>query len=153
MRTVDVRLLGDDFIEAFPEAIANFVSCTGIRRNSTNHRLNRTFPSYSKDYKRRCLRKHLKVGEACPFDLGTMFGTRWIISLPIREHWREALQPVRVRETLESLVACCEELGVESLALPLLDGPPPGWLEAKIRESVANRPSHSLKTIYLFREE
>jgi hypothetical protein len=150
---LEVIYLGDDFIESFPEAIGNFVSCTGIKRNSTNHRLSRTFPSYSKDYKRRCLRKHLRTGEACPFDLGTMFGTRWIISLPIRDHWREHLQPPLVKLALQSLVECCTGLGVTSLAVPLVEGPPNGWIEAKIREALAQQKHPSLTTLFLFKEE
>jgi hypothetical protein len=145
--------MGDDFIEAFPDAIANFVSCTGVKRNSTNHRLKRTFPAYAMDYKRRCLRKHLVVGEAYPFDLGTMFGTRVIISLPIKAHWRELLQPAQVRSALSNLVNVCNELGIESLAVPLFEGPPAEWIESKLREDLTRHPKGSIKTIFLFREE
>jgi hypothetical protein len=150
---LDIVHLGLDFLDVYPEAIANFVSCTGIKRNSTNHRLSRVFPAYTKDYKRRCLRKHLRTGEAAPFDTGAMFGTRFIISLPIRDHWRETLTPQNVKDAVVSLISCCKDLGVSSLAVPIVEGPPAGWLEGKIASAAAEHPNIALKTVYLFKEE
>jgi hypothetical protein len=151
--TTEIVSIDDDFLETFAEAIAIIVSCTGIRRNSTTHRLARAFPAYTQDYKRRCIRKQLQVGVACPFDLGTLFGTRIIFSLPVREHWKEVLQPPHAKAAITSLVEQCAALGLRSLAFPLFEGPPPGWIEAKLRAALANCPACQLEQLYLFKEE
>ncbi len=150
--TTEFVSIDDDFLESFAEAIANIVSCTGIRRNSTNHRLSRAFPGYTQDYKRRCLRKQLQVGVACPYDLGTLFGTRLIFSLPVREHWKEVMQPQHAKAAITSLVEQCAALGVRSLAFPLFEGPPPGWIEAKLKAALLNCPACQLDQLYLFKE-
>ena len=153
MLTTEIVSIDDDFLETFAEAVANIVSCTGIRRNSTNHRLSRAFPAYTQDYKRRCLRRQLKVGVACPFELGTLFGTRLIFSLPVREHWKEVMLPQHAKSAIKSLVDQCAELGARSLAFPLFEGPPPGWIEEKLRAALLSCPTCQLEYIYLFKEE
>ena len=151
-KKVEIIFTEDDFLDLYPQTVVNIVSCTGIKRNSTNHRLAKAFPRYSQEYKRLCLRNGLRVAEPHVHDLGTLLGTQTVVSLPIKAHWKESLQPALVKRSIENLVQKIAELKTVSLAFPLFNGPPPDWIEKRFQEAFKKTPNLSLATLYLFKE-
>jgi hypothetical protein len=143
----------EDFLDLYPDCIVNIVSCTGIKRNSTNHRLAKAFPQYTNEYKRLCLRNHFKASEPYLHDLGTLLGTRYIVSLPIKTHWKENLQPELIKKSIENLVKLVVQLDIESLAFPLFQGPPVDWIEKRMSDELSKESSDRLTTLYFFKEE
>lgn len=147
---VEILQMDGDIIEAFPDAVVNVASCTGLIRNATTHRLSKAFPSAFQDYKRMCIRKKLQLGTPHYFAVEALFGTRYIITLPIKSHWNETMRPPLVKDALKSLIQTCKEHQISVLAIPQFEGPPAGWLQEKLGE-LAAATTHPEK-ILLFRE-
>ncbi len=150
-----VKYLESDLFEAFPDAIVNVCSCVGLKRNTTSHRLGKAFPSYSQEYRRLCLRKKLQLGQVHVYDIGTLFGTRFVFSLPLRRHWNETLKPPVIRSALRTVYTTAQELGIRTLAFPLFEGPPHEWLHDKFLEEAAApcEVQGQLEEVLLFKEE
>lgn len=147
-----IREVSGDVFELFPEALVDVVSCTGLKRSPYTQRLSRSYPSYYETYKRLCLRKKLSVGKPEPHDLGTLFGTRWVVALPTKTHWQEAVKPTQIKAALANLIDFSAAAGITTMALPLFDGPPEGWIQSKLLEESKRHPEAALQTVYLFRE-
>lgn len=152
MNGLAITEVSGDVFELFPEALVDVVSCIGLKRSAFTQRLSRSYPSYYETYKRLCLRKKLVVGKAEPHDLGTLFGTRWVIALPTKVHWQEMAKPTQIKMALAHLIDFSAAAGITTMALPLFDGPPEGWIQSKLLEEWTKHPGAALDTVYLFKE-
>jgi hypothetical protein len=149
---LSIKEVTGDVLEIFPEALVDLVSCVGLKRSPLTQRLSRLYPGYYETYKRLCLRNKLVLGQPLAHDLGTLFGTRWVIALPIQSHWKEMAKPTVVKMALAQLMDFCASNRITSCALPHFEGPPPGWLQSKITEEAARNPDSPLRTVYIFSE-
>lgn len=140
-----------DIISFHPELIVHPVNCAGLCHDVFTHQLKKTWPMYFREYTRSCLRKYLKPYHPMLCDLGTMISTRYIVALPIRDHWREVLKPDSMRVSLDKLIEVINMLGIQSVAIPDIPDVPPGWLQKEITERLEATQNANIDSIYILK--
>jgi Macro domain len=124
----------DDVFSGYPDMIVHPVNCTGVCKDALSMQLKRTLPDYFRHYTRAVLRHRLSPGTPEVYVHDALFGTRWIVILPIRNHWKETLLPLVVKEALAKTLEAIRDTEPRSVALPELEGPPLGWLEDQMKK-------------------
>jgi hypothetical protein len=130
---VEIQYVTDPFA-LYPEVLVHPVSCMGLARDTWSKQLKKTLPAYFRHYSRSVLRGHLRTGFPEIYDLDALFGTRHVIVLPLRGHWKETLLPPLVKEALAHLWEALDTLHPKSLAMPEFEGPPAGWLAEQFQK-------------------
>ena len=136
---VDVRHV-DDVFSGYPDMIVHPVNCTGVCKDAYSKQLRRTLPDYFRHYTRAVLRHKLVPGVPDIYSHDALFGTRWIVILPVKNHWKEALVPLVVKDCLTKMAVAVRQTEPRSIALPELQGPPEGWLEEQLRKLCGDMP-------------
>lgn len=141
----------DSIFDLFPEMIVHPVSCLGLGHDLLSRQLKKTFPDYFREYTRACLRKHLKPGLPLLYEQGALFGTRYLMALPMRNHWTEKLRPDVTKEAMRAMASAARTARVATLAIPEFKGPPPGWLEKEFMRLFGDAPGNALEAVYFFK--
>lgn len=109
-------LIGDLF-KSDAQTITNAVNCVGVMGKGIARDFKERFPAMYSDYKGRCERGEVRVGE--PYLYGS-HRPPWILNFPTKDHWRSKSRLEHIVRGLQYLVAHYQEWGVTSLALPAL---------------------------------
>ncbi|NEW87147.1 Appr-1-p processing protein [Rhodopseudomonas sp. WA056] len=109
-------LIGDLF-ESRAQTLLNTVNCVGVMGKGVAEQFKRRFPAMFEDYKARCARGEVRLGE--PYLFCDLSGAR-IINFPTKDHWRSPSRLVDVERGLDHLAAHAAEWGITSLAMPPL---------------------------------
>jgi hypothetical protein len=136
---VAIRVVEDAFA-GYPDMIVHPVNCTGVCKDAFSKQLKRALPEYFRHYTRCVLRHRLKPGAPEVYEHDALFGTRWVVILPLKGHWKEALLPPLVKDSLARLAETVRLTQPCSLAMPELEGPPEGWLAEQMRKVCGDLP-------------
>lgn len=136
----------EDIFSRYPDLLVHPVNCVGVSHDIYSKQIKKTYPHYFKEYARACLRNHLKPAQPVVIELGALFGTNYIVILPIRNHWKESLRPDVTKEAILELCKVISEKNVATIAVPAIEGTPEGWLEAKLTEHLSQS---RVKLLYL----
>lgn len=142
-----------DIFELHPELIVHPVNCQGLCRDTFSKNLKKSWPEYFREYSRSCQRKKLVPAEPVTLDLGTMLGTRYVVTLPIRGKWNEPLTPDVMKPAMAKVLEKIEELKVTSVAMPLLSGTPDGWQQNQFVKFFGSEKQSSLSHVYFTQSE
>jgi hypothetical protein len=140
----------DDIFTVYPEVFVHPVNCVGVSKDILSRQVKKSWPDYFREYTRSCIRKKLQPGEPLWHEVGELFGTRFVVALPLKNHWQEKMRPDVTRLALGLLVEGIFERHLTSAALPLFEGPPPGWIEKELNRLCEGQMYASLRTVYLF---
>lgn len=141
----------DDVFSVYPDVFVHPVNCVGVSKDILSRQVKKAWPDYFREYTRACIRKKLQPGESLWHEVGELFGTRFVVALPLRFHWQEKMRPDVARQALHSLLDGLCQRQLSSLAIPVFEGPPEGWLEKEIIKYSESQLCLSLQTIYLFK--
>lgn len=130
----------DDILALYPDMVVHPVNCTGVCKDAFSKQLKRALPDYFRHYTRSVLRKHLKPGHPEVFEHGALFGTRYLVILPVKNHWKETMLPPVVKESLGRLAEAIRHTAPATVAMPDLEGPPEGWLAEQLRRLCGELP-------------
>lgn len=143
----------ENIFDLFPDVIVHPVNCTGLSHDLLSKQLKKTAPEYFREYARACLRKKLTPGTASLYEQNALFGTRFIITVTIKEHWQEKLRPDTTKKALAAMSILCDSIQAATLAIPILHGPPEGWLENELRKLFDSKIHCYLNEVYFFEAE
>ncbi len=141
----------ENIFDLFPDLIVHPVSCTGVARDIHSRRIKHVFPDYFREYTRLSIRKNLKTGQIICTELDALFGTRFMVTLPIKDTWQEKLNPETVKNALNSLQEMCSKTQPSSIAFPIFKGPPEGWLEKELTARFGEEKWPHLEKIFITR--
>lgn len=140
----------EDIFSVYPEVFVHPVNCVGVSKDILSRQVKKAFPEYFREYTRTCIRKKLQPGEPLWHEVGELFGTRFVVALPLKFHWQEKMRPELARQALTALLNEISLKQMNSAAIPLFEGPPEGWIEREITKQVESQLSSTLSTVYLF---
>ncbi|MBX9703363.1 MAG: macro domain-containing protein [Silvanigrellaceae bacterium] len=143
----------ENIFNLYPEAIAHPVNCVGICRDTLSKQLKKSYSDYFKEYSRHCIRKQLAPGKLELTKLSALFGTRFIITCPVKYNWQESTNPVLIKLTISHLIPIIIENNIQSIAVPELPEAPKGWLIEEFKKQFLDHNSQSSHTILLFHQE
>ena len=109
-----------DLFEADAEALVNTVNCVGVMGRGIALQFKKTFPENFKQYKKQCDAKTLVPGTMFVFDTGSMFGQRYIINFPTKNHWRGKSKIADIESGLTALIDEVRSRKIKSIAIPPL---------------------------------
>lgn len=140
----------DDVFTVYPEVFVHPVNCVGVSKDILSRQVKKAWPDYFREYTRACIRKKLQPGLPVWHEVGELFGTRFVAALPLKYHWQEKIRPDLTRQAFSALMAEFSERQISSVAIPLFEGPPEGWIEREITKLAEAQLSFPLHTVYLF---
>jgi O-acetyl-ADP-ribose deacetylase (regulator of RNase III)/uncharacterized protein YwgA len=115
MTNVNVKI--GDLFESRAQTLVNTVNCVGIMGKGIALGFKQRFPDMYEDYKRRCERGEVKLGQ--PY----LYKGRhlpWILNFPTKDHWRDVSRISDIAAGLEYVARRYREWGITSLAVPPL---------------------------------
>ena len=111
------RALIGDLFESRAQTLVNTVNCVGVMGKGVAEQFKRHFPDMFDDYKLRCDRKAVRLGE--PYLFHNKRGDR-IINFPTKDHWRSPSRLSDIEHGLDYLAAHVGEWNVRNMAMPPL---------------------------------
>jgi O-acetyl-ADP-ribose deacetylase (regulator of RNase III) len=111
-----VRYQDGSVFDANTQTIVNTVNTIGVMGRGLALEFKRRFPAMYEDYRLRCARKEVRVGQPYLY----RGSTPWILNFPTKEHWRRPSRLEWIRQGLEYFRERYREWGIESIAFPPL---------------------------------
>ena len=111
------RALIGDMFASDAQVLINTVNCVGVMGKGVAQEFKRRFPAMFDDYKARCDRHQVHLGE--PYLYSDLSGLL-ILNFPTKDHWRSPSRLADIERGLEYLVQHIEEWGIRSMAMPPL---------------------------------
>ncbi len=115
-----IRLLSGNLLHDQADALVNTVNCVGVMGKGIALAFKQLYPANFNEYASACARKEVLVGKMFITSPGDIFGPRWIINFPTKQHWRDPSQMKWIEDGLSDLVAFVKREHVRSIALPAL---------------------------------
>jgi O-acetyl-ADP-ribose deacetylase (regulator of RNase III)/uncharacterized protein YwgA len=112
-----IRALIGDLFESQAKTLVNTVNCVGVMGKGVAEKFKQRFPAMFEDYKARCDRKSVRLGE--PYLYRDSSGVE-IVNFPTKDHWRSPSRLMDIERGLDYLAAHAAAWKIASLALPPL---------------------------------
>lgn len=139
-----------NIFDLYPQAIVHPVNCQGLCHDPLSKQIKRIWPHYFAEYTRNCLRKRLSPGQATFFPLDALFGTKYIVTLTVKDNWQEKISKQFIYDGLQSLLEQSQKLELTSIAIPRMDGVLFSWMEDLLKKSCARNESNKPEICYFF---
>jgi len=108
-----------DLFESPMSALTNTVNTVGVMGAGIAKLFKRRYPAMFAEYKAKCERQSVKVGEPYVWKSNGADG-KWVVNFPTKKHWRAKSQILWIEAGLEYLLARYKDWELKSLALPAL---------------------------------
>jgi O-acetyl-ADP-ribose deacetylase (regulator of RNase III) len=115
-----IRFTQGNLLETDAEAMVNTVNTVGIMGKGIALMFKEKFPRNFETYARACEAGEIRVGRMFVTETKELFGPRWIINFPTKEHWRGKTNIDWVEEGLKDLARVIREKAIRSIAVPPL---------------------------------
>jgi O-acetyl-ADP-ribose deacetylase (regulator of RNase III) len=109
-----------NLLEANVEAFVNTVNTVGVMGKGIALMFKETFPENFRAYEAACKREEVQIGRMFVTERQDMYGPKWIINFPTKEHWRSPSHIEWIEEGLKDLVRVIRENKINSVAIPPL---------------------------------
>lgn len=109
-----------NLLNAQVDALVNTVNCVGVMGKGLALQFKQAFPEMFKAYQRAAKAGEVRLGRMHVYETGALWGPRYIINFPTKDHWRANSRMEDIEAGLEELVRVVRALGVESAAIPPL---------------------------------
>ncbi len=115
-----IRYTQGNLLDAHAEALVNTVNEVGVMGKGIALMFREAYPESARTYEDAAKRGEVRVGHVLLTHNKTLFGPRYIIHFPTKQHWRHPSKLEWVRDGLEDLVKVIREHEIKSIALPPL---------------------------------
>ncbi len=109
-----------NLLEADAEALVNTVNTVGVMGKGIALMFKEAFPANFLAYKAACARAEVQTGQMFVTRPADMYGPRWLINFPTKQHWRNPSRMDWIVDGLQDLRAVIEAEGIRSIAIPPL---------------------------------
>jgi O-acetyl-ADP-ribose deacetylase (regulator of RNase III) len=115
-----IRFIQGDLLQADTEALVNTVNTVGVMGKGIALMFKEAFPENYRLYAEACKQGQVRIGEMFVTENNDLFGPKWIINFPTKQHWRNPSKIGWIRDGLHNLTRVVQERSIKSLALPPL---------------------------------
>lgn len=112
-----VSLRSGDLFESAAHTLVNTVNCVGVMGKGIALEFKRRFPWMFEDYRARCARSEVRIGEPYVFRMPAL---PWILNFPTKDDWRLPSRLEYIVQGLHTLERRYKGWGIQSLAIPAL---------------------------------
>lgn len=135
-----------EIFDYYPQCLVHPVSCKGVSHDILSKQLKKAYPDYFREYTRLCIRKKLVPGQAYLFTQDVLFGTKFLVTLTIKDNWQEKINPTLFKEAFSKFLEHISQNKIQSVAFPLIEEVPRNWLEEQFQKN----KECCLENIYFF---
>lgn len=115
-----IRYTQGNLLEADVDALVNTVNTVGVMGKGIALMFKEAFPDNFKRYEESCKASELTTGKMFVTERQDLFGPKWIINFPTKQHWRNPTKLEWVQEGLGDLHDVITENNIHSIAIPPL---------------------------------
>lgn len=105
-----------NLLQSSAQVLTNTVNCVGVMGKGIALQFKNNFPEMFEDYKKRCDKGEVKLGEPYLWDNGQV----QIINFPTKGNWKENSRLEDIESGLKYLACNYEKMGINSISLPPL---------------------------------
>ena len=102
------------------EALVNTVNTVGVMGKGIALEFKRAFPENFRLYTDACKANKVRTGTMFVTAAGSLFGPKWIINFPTKQHWRNPSRLEWIESGLRDLRLVIERERIASIAIPPL---------------------------------
>ncbi|MEY3759618.1 MAG: hypothetical protein RIR39_1109, partial [Pseudomonadota bacterium] len=125
-----------NLLESRAEALVNTVNTVGVMGKGIALMFKERFTDNFQRYSTACKAKQVNTGKMFVTEVHELYGPRWIVNFPTKQHWRAASQMTWVVEGLQDLRRFLIENKVKSIAIPPLGAGNGGLEWIAVREQI-----------------
>lgn len=111
-----ITFLEGNLFDSPAQVITNTVNCVGVMGKGVALEFKKRYPAMFEDYKKRCEKGLLKVGQPYLWE----DETAQVLNFPTKRHWRAGSRLEDIEAGLKYLAAHYTEMGIITLAMPPL---------------------------------
>ena len=115
-----VELIHGDLLKADVDALVNTVNCVGVMGKGVALQFKKAYPENFKKYQSACKNGDVRPGQMFVFSTNKLFGVKYIINIPTKDHWKTSSKIEYIQKGLDSLVSAIREKNISSIAIPPL---------------------------------
>lgn len=115
-----VEVVGGDLFESGCEAIVNTVNTVGTMGKGLAEAFKARYPDNFEAYRLACERDDVRTGIMFVTEHFDMFGPRWLINFPTKQHWSYPSRMEWIESGLADLANVIERHRIRSIAVPAL---------------------------------
>ena len=111
-----ITYTNSDLFESPAKILVNTVNTRGVMGKGIALRFKKIYPEMFRQYRDHCEQKLFSIGKL------SLYKTphKWILNFPTKEHWRNPSRVEYIEAGLQKFQASCVEIGVASIAFPML---------------------------------
>lgn len=115
-----VEVVAGDLFESGCEAVVNTVNTVGTMGKGLAEAFKGRYPANFEAYRLACERGEVRTGRMFVTEHFDMFGPRWLINFPTKQHWSYPSRMEWIETGLVDLARVIEERRIRSIAVPAL---------------------------------
>lgn len=115
-----IEVASDDIFESGCEAFVNTVNTVGTMGKGLAEAFKVRYPANFEAYRIACENGAVTTGRMFVTEHFDMFGPRWLINFPTKQHWSYPSRMEWIESGLVDLAATMERLHISSIAIPAL---------------------------------
>ncbi len=131
-----IRLTQGNLLEAPAEALVNTVNTIGVMGKGIALMFKERFDENFRLYAAACKAKQVQTGKMFVTQVNELYGPRWIVNFPTKQHWRAPSRMEWVVDGLQDLRRFLIEQQVKSIAIPPLGAGNGGLQWADVRKQI-----------------
>lgn len=139
-----LEIVSGNLFDCDAQALVNTVNTVGVMGKGIALQFKEAYPHNFNVYRKACKANRLTTGQVLGVKDRDVFGERWIINFPTKQHWRQKSKYEYISEGLVALRAFLIEEQISSVAIPPLGCGNGGleWPTVKkmIEEALADLP-------------
>ena len=122
----ELKIIKGNIFTSSSQVLVNTVNCVGVMGAGIALEFRLRYPSMYKQYAELCKQRKINIGNLWMYKSEK----KWILNFPTKIHWKYPSKESYLHEGLKYFVENFKELGIESIAFPLL-GSQKGGLNPK----------------------
>jgi O-acetyl-ADP-ribose deacetylase (regulator of RNase III) len=115
-----IKYTTGNLLNAEVEALVNTVNTVGVMGKGIALMFKEAYPENLHQYAEACKNKKVETGSMFVTETGKLFGPKWIINFPTKQHWRNPSKLEWIEAGLRDLCRIIEQKQISSIAIPPL---------------------------------
>jgi Predicted phosphatase homologous to the C-terminal domain of histone macroH2A1 len=115
-----ITFTSGNLLESKVDALVNTVNTVGVMGKGIALMFKEAYPENFQQYSEACKNKKIEIGSMFVTETNKLFGPKWIINFPTKQHWRNPSKLEWVEAGLRNLCRVIEEKKISSIAIPPL---------------------------------
>ena len=115
-----INITRGNILEDNSEALVNTVNTVGVMGKGVALLFKHQFPENFQKYVDACRLGNVQTGKMFVTETDSLFGPKWIINFPTKQHWRNPSKLIWIRDGIFDLNKIIQEKKIKSVAIPPL---------------------------------